>query len=295
MHRPPWNRPPLNRPLSNRPLSNRMLLNRMLRQLWLPVLVFVILLLATAGSTSFYFPPLTTVLDTLWSELAHGGLLDDLFFSLRNIALGLALATVVGVGAGLVIGEVRTLRLATAPLLDFARATPTVGFVPVIILTLGIGSGPKVFLIFLGSLWPILLNTVSGVRSIGPAVHETARGYRIPWRLRLRRVILPGALPQVFAGIRVALSIAVVLMVVSEIYGSPVGLGNFILQSGSSFHVAETWAGTLLIGVLGYVLSVLLLLVEHRLLGWHHQRAPRTPRARPTPPAPPEKSNGAVV
>ncbi|MER5427783.1 ABC transporter permease [Streptomyces sp. NPDC002588] len=264
-----------------------------LRQLWLPALVFVVLLVSTAGSTSFYFPPLTEVLAALWRELVHGDLLGDLLFSLRNILTGLALATVVGVGAGLVIGEVRTLRLATGPLLDFARATPTVGFVPVIILTLGIGSGPKIFLIFLGSVWPVLLNTVSGVRAIGPAVHETARGYRIPWPLRLRRVILPGALPQILAGIRVALSVAVVLMVVSEIYGSPVGLGNFILQSGSSFHVAETWAGTILIGVLGYGLSVLLLLVEHRLLGWYHQRAPRTRAARPA--AERIKSNGVVV
>lgn len=269
-----------------------------LRQLWLPVVVFAVLIVSTAGSTSFYFPPLTEVLDVLWTELVHGGLFGDLLFSLRNIVLGLALAIVVGVGAGLVIGEIRTLRLATGPLLDFARATPTVGFVPVIILTLGIGSGPKVFLIFLGSVWPILLNTVSGVRAISPAVHETARGYRIPWRLRLRRVILPGALPQILAGIRVALSIAVVLMVVSEIYGSPDGLGNFILQSGSSFHVAETWAGTILIGILGYGLSVLLLLCEHLLLGWYHQRAPR---ARPAKTATIEsidtieKSNGVVV
>ncbi|MET7848553.1 ABC transporter permease [Streptomyces avermitilis] len=260
---------------------NRIPWKPILRQLWLPTLVFVVLLVSTADSTSFYFPPLTEVLDALWNQLIHGGLFEDLLFSLRNIVLGLALATAVGVGAGLVIGEIRTLRLATAPLLDFARATPTVGFVPVIILTLGIGSGPKVFLIFLGSVWPILLNTISGVQAISPAVHETARGYRIPWALRLRRVILPGALPQILAGVRVALSIAVVLMVVSEIYGSPDGLGSFILRSGSSFRVADTWAGTILIGILGYVLSVLLLLVEHRLLGWYHQRAPRVRSPRP--------------
>ena len=250
----------------------------LLKQLWLPALVFAALLVATAGSTSFYFPPLTQVLGTLWSELTGGGLVGDLLFSLRNIAFGLTLATVAGVGAGLVIGEVRLLRQATAPLLDFARATPTVAFVPVIILTLGIGSGPKVFLIFLGSVWPILLNTVSGVHGINPAVHETAHSYRIPWRLRLLKVVLPGALPQIFAGIRVALSVAVVLMVVSEIYGSPVGLGNFILQSGSSFKVADTWAGTILIGILGYALSVLLLAAEHLLLGWYHQRPPRARR-----------------
>ncbi|QXJ23430.1 ABC transporter permease [Actinomadura graeca] len=254
-----------------------------LKQLWLPVLCVAGLLLGTAGSTSFYFPPATDVLATLWRELVHDGLAADLLFSLRNIMVGLAIAIVAGVGAGLVIGETELLRQATTPLLDFARATPTVAFVPVIILTLGIGSGPKIFLIALGSVWPILLNTVSGVHGINPAVHETTRSYRIPVRLRLLKVVLPGALPQIFAGIRVALSIAVVLMVVSEIYGSPVGLGNFILQSGSGFAVPEVWAGTVLIGILGYGLSVLLLAAEYVLLGWYHERPPRNRRARSLP------------
>jgi ABC-type nitrate/sulfonate/bicarbonate transport system permease component len=254
------------------------------KQLWLPVLVVVALFVVTARSTNFYFPPFARMLGAMGDGLIHGELRQDLWFSLKNILLGLALAIAVGVLAGLVIGERPALRQATAPLLDFARATPTIAFVPVIILTLGIGAAPKVFLIFLGSVWPILLNTISGVESINPAVLETARSYRIPWWLRLRRVVLPGALPQIFAGIRVALSVAVVLMVVSEIYGSPIGLGNFILQSGSSFAVADTWGGTILIGLLGYALSVVLLVFEYALLGWYHQRAPRsraTPNVRP--------------
>jgi ABC-type nitrate/sulfonate/bicarbonate transport system permease component len=246
-----------------------------LKQLWLPVLVIAAIFAVTAGSTSFYFPPFTDMLAAMGNGLAHGELLDDLWFSLKNILAGMALAIVAGVLLGLVIGERPTLRRATAPLLDFARATPTIAFVPVIILTLGIGAAPKIFLIFLGSFWPILLNTIGGVESINPAVLETARAYRIPWWLRLRRVMMTGALPQIFAGIRVALAVAVVLMVVSEIYGSPVGLGNFILQSGSSFAVADTWGGTILIGILGYALSLVLLACEYALLGWYHQRAPR--------------------
>jgi ABC-type nitrate/sulfonate/bicarbonate transport system permease component len=254
-----------------------------LKQLWLPVLIVVILWFTSARSTSFYFPPLSAMLRALWAGLAHGELLSDLAFSLRNIVAGLLIATAVGVLVGLVIGEYSALRTATGPLLAYARATPTVAFVPVIILTLGIGAAPKIFLIFLGSVWPILLNTISGVEGINPAVLETARSFRIPWWLRLRRVILPGALPQIFAGVRVALSVAVVLMVVSEIYGSPIGLGNFILQSGSSFQVTDTWAGTILIGILGYALSVLLLAGEHLMLGWFFQRPPRV-RRRTTPP-----------
>jgi ABC-type nitrate/sulfonate/bicarbonate transport system permease component len=257
------------------------LLKTAAKQLWLPVVVIAAVFALTAGSTSFYFPPFSQMLSAMWAGLTHGDLLDDLWFSLKNILVGIGLAIVVGVLLGLVIGERPTLRRATAPLLDFARATPTIAFVPVIILTLGIGAAPKIFLIFLGCIWPILLNTISGVESINPAVLETARSYRIPWWLRLRRVVLFGALPQIFAGIRVALSVAVVLMVVSEIYGSPIGLGNFILQSGSSFAVADTWGGTILIGILGYALSVVLLVVEYALLGWYHQRTPRGEAAAP--------------
>lgn len=250
-----------------------------LAQLWLPIVIVVALWFLTAAKSSFYFPPLSVMLGHLWDGLTRGSLVKDLVFSVTNIVAGVAIATVIGVGLGIFIGEHKTLQQATAPLLDFARATPTVAFVPVIILTLGIGALPKIFLIFLGTLWPILLNTISGVRGINPAIRETARSYRIPLRLRLFKVVLPGASPQIFAGVRIAVSVAVVLMVVSEIYGSPIGLGNFILESGSSFKVADTWAGTILIGILGYVLSLLLLGAEYLTLGWYFQRSPRQARA----------------
>jgi len=250
-----------------------------LAQLWLPALVVVVLWFWSAGSTSFYLPPLHNMLSALWRGLTEGTLKSDLWFSLRNMVCGLGLAVVVGVVVGLLIGERPALRRATAPLLDYSRATPTIAFVPVIILTFGIGAAPKVFLIFLGCLWPILLNTISGVAGVNPAINETARSYRIPLHLRLLKVTLPGAMPQVFAGIRVALQVAIVLMVVGEIYGSPIGLGSFILQSGSSFRVADTWGGTILIGVLGYVLSLLVLALEHLLLGWHFRRDPRARRS----------------
>lgn len=253
---------------------------RLLEQLWLPVLAVVLWFAASAGSTNFYFPSLSTILGTLWSKIVDGPLMGDTYTSVRNILAGIAISTVLGVVFGAVIGEVRFLDRTTAPLLNLFRATPTVAFVPVIILSLGIGAAPKIFLIVLGTVWPVLLNTISGVRGINPAVHETARSYRIPWRLRMVRVTIPAALPQVFAGVRVALSVAVVLMVVSEIYGSASGLGYFILKSGSAFRVADTWAGTLLIGVIGYLLSVVLLIVEHAALGWYFERAPRARRRR---------------
>jgi len=260
--------------------------------LWLPVVVLAAVFISSSVNASFYLPSLATSLHAMWTGLESGTLMADLWYSLGNLLAGLAIAIVVGVSIGLVIGERPLLRQATAPLLDFARATPTVAFIPVIIITLGIGSPPKIFLIFLGTLWPILLNTIAGVASISPAILETARSYRIPFRLRFLKVVLPGAAPLIFAGVRIALAVGVILMVVSEIYGSAIGLGSFILQSGSSFRVADTWGGTILIGIVGYVLSVLLVWGEYLTLGWYFQRAPKTglraePRAQPSSPAKP--------
>ncbi|MGH3246988.1 MAG: ABC transporter permease [Trebonia sp.] len=260
------------------------LLRSLLVQLWLPVLLVLVLWVGTIGSTSFYFPPFTSVLSALTDSFTNGPLGGDLAFSLRNILIGLAIAIVAGVGVGIVIGETRSLRVASQPFLDFMRATPIVAFVPVVIVAFGVHSGPKIFLIAFGSVWPILLNTVSGVHGISAAVRDTVQAYRIPVWLRFRKVVLPGAAPQIFAGIRVSLSIAIVMMIVSEIYGSPQGLGYFIMNSGTNFAVADTWAGTLLIAVLGYLLTLVLILIEHTSLGWYEQRAPRRRRA-PAPDA----------
>jgi ABC-type nitrate/sulfonate/bicarbonate transport system permease component len=244
-------------------------------QLWLPVLVLLGLWLGTAHNTSFYFPPFADVLVALKDRLVDGTLVHDIVFSMTNVLEGLAVAIVLGVLLGILIGESPGLRVAASPFLDFVRATPMVAFIPVIILTFGIGSAPKVFLIALGAFWPILLNTISGVHGISPAIRESARAYRIPATLRLRRVLVPGALPQIFAGIRISLSVSVVMMIVSEIYGSPEGLGHFILNAGTTFQVKDTWAGTFLIGVIGYAMTLVLLLVERACLGWYVQRPPR--------------------
>jgi ABC-type nitrate/sulfonate/bicarbonate transport system permease component len=250
-----------------------------LLQLWMPALAIVALFVFSAGSTSFYFPAFSDVLVALKDAFVNGNLTSDLIFSMKNLVAGLAVAIVVGVLVGTVIAETEWLRVGSQGVLDFVRATPMVSFTPVIILTLGIGAAPKIFLIALGAFWPILLNTIAGVHGISPAVRESARAYRVGPLLRIRKVLLPGAAPQILAGIRISLAVAIVMMIVSEIYGSPHGLGYFILTSGSSFHVADTWAGTLLIGVLGYVLTLLLMGVERLTLGWYVQRAPRS-RAR---------------
>jgi ABC-type nitrate/sulfonate/bicarbonate transport system permease component len=240
---------------------------------WLPACLFVLWLVGSAGSTSFYFPPLSRILSVLWRDLITGSLPADMAISLGNMGAGLSFAVVLGVFSGLLIGEYATVRRALTPTLNFLRSVPPAAVVPIVIIALGIGSAPKIFIIALTCFWPVCLNTVDGVRGISPQLVDTARAFRIPRLLYFRRVLLMAALPQILAGVRIAIAVALVLMVISEFFGASAGLGFYINENKQRFAMAETWAGTLLVGLLGYLLSALFLRIERWLLAWYFQDA----------------------
>lgn len=243
----------------------------LVRATWLAVLLLALWWIISSGSASFYFPPLQDILSVLWRDLFWGPLGPYLLVSLGNLAVGLAIAIVLGVAFGLVVGRAEKFRTIVSPTLNFLRAVPPASIVPIIIIALGVGSAPKIFVIALGCFWPILLNTIDGVRGTLPALIETARAYRIPASLAIFRVALPAALPQIMAGIRVALAVGLVLMVISEFFGADAGVGFYITDASTRFAIRETWAGTLLVGIMGYVLSFGFLLIERRLLRWYFQ------------------------
>lgn len=242
---------------------------------WLPVLLVALWWFASEGSKSFFFPPLSKILAVLFRDMTSGPLLGYLLFSLSNMAQGLIYAGVFGVALGLVIGEFKVVRQATGPLLNFLRSTPPAAIIPIVIIAMGTGSAPKVFIIALACFWPILLNTIDGVRSVPVQMMETARAYKIPLHLMLWKVLFMSALPQIMAGMRIALAVALVLMVVSEFFGASEGIGFYIREKKETFAMAETWAGTLLVGLLGYLLSSMFLKFERWILGWYFQDAPR--------------------
>ncbi len=136
-------------------------------------------------------------------------------------------------------------------------------------MVIGVGNSMKVLIIAFVCLWPVLLNTIDGITGIDPTLNDTARVYGVRGLTRLRLVVLPAAGPQIFAGMRTSLSLAVILMVISEMVASTNGIGFFVLQSQRSFAIPEMWSGILLLGILGYVLNVIFILVERRVLAWH--------------------------
>ncbi|HEX4760897.1 MAG TPA: ABC transporter permease, partial [Thermoleophilaceae bacterium] len=179
------------------------------------------------------------------------------------------IAAALGVLGGLLLGLSPRARRAAAPVVEFLRAIPPPALLPFAILVVGVGASMKIFVIAFVCVWPILLNTIDGVIGVDPTLRDTTRVYGISDRDRLWRVMLPAASPQIFAGLRTAVSLALILMVISEMVASTNGIGYFVLQSQRTFAIPEMWSGILLLGILGYVLNGVFVLLEKRLLRWH--------------------------
>jgi ABC-type nitrate/sulfonate/bicarbonate transport system permease component len=235
----------------------------------LPIVLFAGWYLLSDDSESFYSPPLRTILTAFGDTWTLDRLRADVAPSLLRLLAGYLLAALIGVALGVAIGLDRRLRAVLEPVLEFFRAIPPPVLVPVIMLFAGIGDGMKVIVIVFGCVWPILLNTVEGVRATDSVVLDTARAYGIAGPARLTRVILPSASPQIAAGLRQALSIAIILMVISEMFASSNGLGFTIVQFQRSFAIPEMWSGIILLGLLGFALSLVFRLAERWALRWY--------------------------
>lgn len=242
--------------------------------LTLPLVVVLIGLWwwTAARSTSPYYPPLGKVWDslsTLWLPGQGSLLRSDFVPSILNLVIGWGLAVVIGVAAGVAIGMSDVLWTALRPGIELARATPMIVIFPVIFVIFGFSDwGPR-WIILIASVWPILLNTTEGVRSVDPVIRDVARSYRLRRPDRIVFVMVPAALPQTMTGLRVAAGHAVVVMVASEYFASTRGVGFQVHLAMQSFDSPATYATTVLLGLIGYVLSLAVRGLEHLVLGWH--------------------------
>jgi ABC-type nitrate/sulfonate/bicarbonate transport system permease component len=234
-----------------------------------PIALLVLWGVWSAGADSFYYPPLTDILSTFRDTWLFERVGSDVLPSLARLAAGYAIAVVVAVAVGVPLGLSAVARRAASPIIEFLRAIPPPALLPLAIVVIGIGSSMKVLIIAFVCLWPVLLNTIDGITAIDPTLNDTTRVYGVRGADRLRRIVLPAASPQIFAGMRTSLSLAVILMVISEMVASTNGIGFFVLQSQRSFAIPEMWSGILLLGILGYVLNLLFAVVERRVLAWH--------------------------
>lgn len=241
---------------------------QVLRRAWLPVVLVAAWWIFSAGSESLYFPPLREIVATVDQVWIKNLFFSDLVPSVLKFLAGFLIAAVLGVLLGLIVGLSPVIRAATEPLMEFLRSIPAPVLLPVGILFFGIGDAMNIAIIAFGAIWPTLMNTIDGVRALDPQVRDMARSYQLTFGERIARIILPNAGPQIFTGLRTTLQLSIILIVVSEMVGSIRGIGYQVLMSQQRFAVLETWAGTVVLGVLGFLFTMIFLRVERRVLAW---------------------------
>lgn len=245
-------------------------LARIVLQLVLPVTLVMLWWYTSKDSDSLFYPPLREVIDALRQQWLFERVSTDLLPSLGRLGAGYVIAGAVGITAGLALGLIGWLRRGTQPVVEFLRAIPPPLLIPFAVVVLNdVGNTSKVFIIALGSVWPVLLNTVTGVRSVDQQMLDMASSFDVPPRQRMARIVLPAASPHIMVGLRTALSIAIILMVISEMQASSNGLGFRVLEAQRSFDSAGTFAGIIVIGVVGVVLNVGFVAVELRIMRWY--------------------------
>jgi sulfonate transport system permease protein len=204
----------------------------------------------------------------LVSGLAGGDLAWNLVGTIERMIYGWLLASLVGIALGALIGISAAARAYLGPMLEFLRPLPASAIIPVAIALLGLSDAMVLAVIAFGALWPMLLSTIHGFAAVEPRLYEVSRLLGLSRIGVIWKVALPNALPDILAGMRLGLTVALILAVVGEMLASRDGLGQWILLAARSFRSADLFAGVILLGLIGYVSALLLSAVEYRLLRW---------------------------
>lgn len=210
--------------------------------------------------------------DRAWAAMMTGfaerGLGDKVIGTLRHMTFGWLAASLAAIVLGSLIGTSRRARIYVAPSLEFLRPLPVSAIIPVAIALYGLSESMAIFVIAFGTLWPMLLATIQGYAGVEPRLLEVARALNLSRLETIRKIALPSALPDILAGMRVSLTVALILSVVCEIVAGLDGLGQWLLVGARMFRSADLFAGVILLGVIGYLAAAAIGAVERRLLAW---------------------------
>ena len=216
-----------------------------------------------------FFPAMSKILRSFFALVISGDIPGQILMSMKRAAAGYLLAAIVFVPLGVIMGLFERVYRMLEIIIETARPIPPPVIVPVAMLFFGLGDAMKIFVIFFSCAWPILLNTVDGVRNIDRVLIHTFRTFGLSRGRAIPKVILPAASPQIMTGLRISLAITLILVVISEMIGSSDGIGYFILDSQRRFKVDQMYAGMLSLALLGYLLNLLFLAATNTLLSWH--------------------------
>lgn len=215
-----------------------------------------------------FLPPFSEVMQAWWELLKSGELWRHFQASITRSVFGFALAIIIAIPLGLIIGWYTLARDLLIPILELFRNTAALALLPVFILILGIGEISKIAIVFFGCTWPILLNTISAVKNVDPLLIKSARSMNISSFKLFYKVILPASVPTIFTGIRMAGTGAILLLIAAEMVGAKAGLGYFITYAQYNFLIAEMYAGIVTISLLGLLVNYGLSCAERYFSRW---------------------------
>jgi NitT/TauT family transport system permease protein len=223
-----------------------------------------------AGTKLFFTVP-SAVVGTLWRMIVTGSLWEPLGVSATAFGMGLGLAILAGLPLGILLGRSNTLNAMFDPFITAFNATPRLVFLPLLMLWFGIGLWSKVAIVFIGALFPLLINTYEGVRNADKLLINVVRSFGAgEWDIA-RLVVVPNALPFIVVGLRLAIGRAVLGVVVAEFFGSQDGLGVVMVRAASGFRVDVVFAGLIVFAGLSLVMTGLVQLLENRMSRWRPQ------------------------
>jgi NitT/TauT family transport system permease protein len=226
----------------------------------------------SAGTKLFFTTP-SQIVGTLWKMFATGSIWEPLGVSASAFAIGLGLSVVAGLPLGVLIGRSRTLNAMLDPFITAFNATPRLVFLPLLMLWFGLGLEMKVVIVFIGALFPILINTYEGVRNADKTLINVVRSFGASEWDVARLVVVPNAMPYIIAGLRLAVGRAVLGVVVAEFFGSESGLGVMMVQAAGRYQVDVVFSGLIVFAGLSLALTWMVQLLENRLSLWRPQKA----------------------
>jgi ABC-type nitrate/sulfonate/bicarbonate transport system permease component len=210
--------------------------------------------------------------DRAWRALVTGFTTGDLkqlsTATVERMIYGWVLASLAGIVLGAIIGSSKIAREYVAPMLEMVRPVPVSAFMPVVIAIVGLSGGMVLIVIALGAIWPVLLATVHGVSSVEPRLMEVSRSLRLGRLATLWKISLPNSQPDILAGMRIGLTVSLILAVIGEMLTSEAGLGYHVLVAARAFRSADLFAGVILLGLIGLVSNVVLQEIERYMLRW---------------------------
>ena len=218
--------------------------------------------------SSLFLPAPTAIISALLQMIADGEIGVSLAASLYRILAGFFIGSLVGLAVGLVTGTSALMDKIGTPIVNAIYPIPKIALLPFVILWLGIGELSKVTIIALGVFFPVAMNTYSGVKNVDTLLLKVAASFNASWWMTMKSVVLPNALPMIFAGLRLAAGTSLLLLVAAEMIAAQVGIGALILHYGDLMITDRLMAGVIVLSLLGLVFNLILQFLERKAIPW---------------------------